>query len=803
MSLLGRPLNYRATRRDARYRRLQSRIYNFLERPRGAAFIYHILVFLLVFIGLVLSVFSTIEEYEKTAGDILVYMESLVCVIFTIELVLRTWSSGCRSRYQGYLGRLKFLRRPFCVIDVITIIASIVVLVLTMRSGGQVLAASALRGLRFFQILRMVRMDRRGGTWKLLGSVVFAHRQELITTLYIGFLGLIFSSFLVFLAEKDVPGTKFSNFAQALWWGVITLCTVGYGDMVPSTWQGKIIASFCSLLGISFFALPAGILGSGFALKVQQQQRQKHMIRRRQPAAMLIQSLWRCYAADEKSMSEATWKIHQIPYSPPVRASSSFRHNASFVGRLSTIRRHRSTMSSSFHSPSLIHNRNVGPKNITTSNENIGSSVANGAKNNLNASYSEDSVSTVNETRVTIENPEEDDEEPQLLQLTSQHKAAIRAIRKMKYFVARKKFREALKPYDVKDVIEQYSSGHADLLNRVKNLQFRLDQILGKQGSKSKDVYASKISLASRVVKVERQVDDVFSKLEQFFEMYVEDRKYFLPPIAYVDGQSYTDFPRSITVSSVSSTPPTSVCQTAIINHWTSSGNVALKPKSILIDKQLSEPNSPITKSFTPPQVVPTALRRPIIQRGYSDLGNRIKKKVTLSSGCSHLSERERPLIASSPVNAGVTLMVPESMSSGPTTSSAIEPSTSAQNTSIGTLVSGSSSIESSANVQNFSMGMDSDTKGSRTITESSELELREADIPEEREVVEQEEEEDGEDNENEEESNETTLLCPTVPNEIIITPSTLNSTSKLEVVTENIYMKNFKTSSNSNFKDV
>lgn len=61
-----------------------------------------------------------------------------------------------------------------------------------------------------------------------------------------------------------------------------------------------------------------GILGSGFALKVQQQQRQKHMIRRRQPAATLIQSLWRCYAADEHSLSVATWKIHQVPLpSPP------------------------------------------------------------------------------------------------------------------------------------------------------------------------------------------------------------------------------------------------------------------------------------------------------------------------------------------------------------------------------------------------------------------------------------------------------------------------------------------------------
>ncbi|KAG8131605.1 hypothetical protein E2320_009519, partial [Naja naja] len=71
------------------------------------------------------------------------------------------------------------------------------------------------RSLRFLQILRMIRMDRRGGTWKLLGSVVYAHSKELITAWYIGFLCLILASFLVYLAEKG-ENDHFDTYADAL-----------------------------------------------------------------------------------------------------------------------------------------------------------------------------------------------------------------------------------------------------------------------------------------------------------------------------------------------------------------------------------------------------------------------------------------------------------------------------------------------------------------------------------------------------------------------------------------------------------
>ncbi|XP_016414444.1 potassium voltage-gated channel subfamily KQT member 1-like [Sinocyclocheilus rhinocerous] len=152
---------------------------------------------------------------------------------------------------------------------------------------------------------------------------------ELITTLYIGFLGLIFSSYFVYLAEKDAVDeegkTDFSSYADALWWGVVTVTTIGYGDKIPQTWIGKAIASCFSVFAISFFALPAGILGSGFALKVQQKQRQKHFNRQIPAAASLIQTLWRCYACEKSDSCTATWKMYVLTgdYIPIINSENS------------------------------------------------------------------------------------------------------------------------------------------------------------------------------------------------------------------------------------------------------------------------------------------------------------------------------------------------------------------------------------------------------------------------------------------------------------------------------------------------
>ncbi|XP_045698882.1 potassium voltage-gated channel subfamily KQT member 5 isoform X3 [Phyllostomus hastatus] len=532
MSLLGKPLSYTSSqscRRNVKYRRVQNYLYNVLERPRGWAFIYHAFVFLLVFGCLILSVFSTIPEHTKLASSCLLILEFVMIVVFGLEFIIRIWSAGCCCRYRGWQGRLRFARKPFCVIDTIVLIASIAVV--SAKTQGNIFATSALRSLRFLQILRMVRMDRRGGTWKLLGSVVYAHSKELITAWYIGFLVLIFSSFLVYLVEKDA-NKEFSTYADALWWGTITLTTIGYGDKTPLTWLGRLLSAGFALLGISFFALPAGILGSGFALKVQEQHRQKHFEKRRNPAANLIQCVWRSYAADEKSVSIATWKPHlkALHTCSPTNQKLSFKERVRMASPRGQSIKSRQASVGDRRSPSADITAEGSPTKVQKSwsfNDRTRFRPSLRLKSSqpkpmIDADTALGTDDVYDEKGCQCDVSVED--------LTPPLKTVIRAIRIMKFHVAKRKFKETLRPYDVKDVIEQYSAGHLDMLCRIKSLQTRVDQILGKgqitSDKKSREKITAEhettddLSMLGRVVKVEKQVQSIESKLDCLLDIY-------------------------------------------------------------------------------------------------------------------------------------------------------------------------------------------------------------------------------------------------------------------------------------------
>ncbi|XP_064010373.1 potassium voltage-gated channel subfamily KQT member 3 isoform X4 [Pogoniulus pusillus] len=553
------PLSRPVKRNHAKYRRIQTLIYDALERPRGWALLYHAFVFLIVLGCLILAVLTTFKEYETVSGDWLLLLETFAIFIFGAEFALRIWAAGCCCRYKGWRGRLKFARKPLCMLDIFVLIASVPVV--AVGNQGNVLATS-LRSLRFLQILRMLRMDRRGGTWKLLGSAICAHSKELITAWYIGFLTLILSSFLVYLVEKDVPEKdangvemkeEFETYADALWWGLITLATIGYGDKTPKTWEGRLIAATFSLIGVSFFALPAGILGSGLALKVQEQHRQKHFEKRRKPAAELIQAAWRYYATNPNRIDlVATWRFYESIVSFPFFRKEQLDGNAS---------------SSSNHQKNAIEESpSKEPKNVVLNNK---ERFRTAFRMKAYAFWQSSEDAGAGEPMA-----EERGESNDFLMedMIPTFKTAIRAVRILQFRLYKKKFKETLRPYDVKDVIEQYSAGHLDMLSRIKYLQARVDMIFTpgppstpkhkksqkggafsypSQQSPRNDPYVAKASTADtedqsmmgKFVKVERQVNDMGKKLDFLVDMHMHHMEQLQIQVAEISPLKETASP--------------------------------------------------------------------------------------------------------------------------------------------------------------------------------------------------------------------------------------------------------------------
>ncbi|XP_053915661.1 potassium voltage-gated channel subfamily KQT member 3 isoform X1 [Cuculus canorus] len=589
------PLSRPVKRNHAKYRRIQTLIYDALERPRGWALLYHAFVFLIVLGCLILAVLTTFKEYETVSGDWLLLLETFAIFIFGAEFALRIWAAGCCCRYKGWRGRLKFARKPLCMLDIFVLIASVPVV--AVGNQGNVLATS-LRSLRFLQILRMLRMDRRGGTWKLLGSAICAHSKELITAWYIGFLTLILSSFLVYLVEKDVPEKdangvemkeEFETYADALWWGLITLATIGYGDKTPKTWEGRLIAATFSLIGVSFFALPAGILGSGLALKVQEQHRQKHFEKRRKPAAELIQAAWRYYATNPNRIDlVATWRFYESIVSFPFfrkeqldgTASNVMFSRESFFGssltrklsqKLGLLDRVRGTntkgkLFTPLNVDAIEESPSKEPKNVVLNN-----------KERFRTAFRMKAYAfwQTSEDAGTGENIAEErgDSSDFLMEdMIPTFKTAIRAVRILQFRLYKKKFKETLRPYDVKDVIEQYSAGHLDMLSRIKYLQTRVDMIFTpgppstpkhkksqkggafsypSQQSPRNDPYVAKASTADtedqsmmgKFVKVERQVNDMGKKLDFLVDMHMHHMEQLQVQVAEISPLKDTASP--------------------------------------------------------------------------------------------------------------------------------------------------------------------------------------------------------------------------------------------------------------------
>ena len=237
---------------------IRKRVYLILEPTyKGDLISYWFDVFITAVILLSISVMvlSSVSSLSARHSMLFNIVFLFTTLVFSIEYPLRLWSCTVNPSYSHPVrGRLAWALTPFALIDLIVVFP----FYLNIFTGIN------LTGLVVLRVFRIFKLIRYSDSINMIVRVVKAQRDMLITAYLVLFIALISASTLMFQIEQSGQPDIFTSIPATMWWGIVTLTTVGYGDMVPMTAPGKILGGCITLLGIGIFALPAGILASGF-----------------------------------------------------------------------------------------------------------------------------------------------------------------------------------------------------------------------------------------------------------------------------------------------------------------------------------------------------------------------------------------------------------------------------------------------------------------------------------------------------------------------------------------------------------
>lgn len=220
----------------------------------------------LIGLNVLAMVLESIARVKAVAPRAFLVVEYASVGIFTVEYLLRLWSRVEGPGYNGAVrGRLRFAITPMALIDLLAIAPFY--LPFTRMDLRFV------RLVRMMRIFRIAKLGRYSRSLQIMQQVMLAKKEQLISTTFILMLLLIIAASLLYFTENGAQPEVFSSIPAALWWAVVTLTTVGYGEIFPVTVLGKVIGSVVAILGIAVFALPTGILGAGFVEELSRDKR--------------------------------------------------------------------------------------------------------------------------------------------------------------------------------------------------------------------------------------------------------------------------------------------------------------------------------------------------------------------------------------------------------------------------------------------------------------------------------------------------------------------------------------------------
>ncbi len=213
------------------------------DTPAGKAFDVALLLVILISIAVVML--ESVASIRARHGLLLLQVEWVITVIFTVEYLLRLWSVGSATRYA---------RSFFGVVDLLAILPTYV----SPFLPGSQHSLAVIRALRLLRVFRVLKLAHLVGEARYLRAAMHASMRKIFVFLFAVLTLVVILGTVMYVVEGGDSG--FTSIPQSIYWAIVTMTTVGYGDVVPHTVLGKILASMIMILGYGIIAVPTGIV---------------------------------------------------------------------------------------------------------------------------------------------------------------------------------------------------------------------------------------------------------------------------------------------------------------------------------------------------------------------------------------------------------------------------------------------------------------------------------------------------------------------------------------------------------------
>ncbi len=243
----------------------KTKLYDILETPRGgpAGRIVDTFLVALIASNVVMVCLNTVQRLAFKYGTFFWYFELLSVAIFSIEYMLRMWiSTENPSSRHPVFGRIRYFFSPLAIIDLLAIAPFFLPMLIPID-------LIFMRMLRLLRLLRLLKLGRYSEAIRTMAALFKSKKEEIAVSLTMSIILLLIASGLMYSIENAAQPDAFSSIPAAMWWGAMTMTTVGYGDVYPVTPAGKVLAGVIALLGISLFILPASIIAAAYATEIQ------------------------------------------------------------------------------------------------------------------------------------------------------------------------------------------------------------------------------------------------------------------------------------------------------------------------------------------------------------------------------------------------------------------------------------------------------------------------------------------------------------------------------------------------------